>query len=49
MLLDINPNLHILHSITLYDNAQFPIKIIYFDKFRNVIKCINMKERQELC
>ena len=46
LLLRINPNLHILHSITLYDKAQFPIKIIYYDKSGNVTNSINMKEGQ---
>ena len=48
MLLGINSNLHILYSITLYDKAQFPIKIIYYDKSGNVTNCINMKEGAKL-
>lgn len=48
MLLDINPNLHILDSITLYDNKQFPIKTIYYDKFRNVIKMFQYESEAKL-
>lgn len=45
-LLGLNSDVLILHSITLYDKAQFPIKIIYYDKSGNVTNCINIKERQ---
>lgn len=45
-LLGLNSDVLILHSITLYDNMQYPIKIIYYDKSGNVTNCINMKEGQ---
>ena len=46
-LLGLNSDVLILHSITLYDKMQFPIKIIYYDKSGNVTNSINMKEGQD--
>ena len=45
-LLDLNSDVLILYSITLYDKAQFPIKVLYYDKSGNVTNSINMKEGQ---
>ncbi len=41
MLLCINPNLHILKSITIYTYDQVPIKTIYYDDKGNIISEFN--------